>query len=228
MCVAAPSLCRFCCIAGQPRCKKECQLLHNALFASDSVRGSEGPSWRSQMEWNGLKMVSERGASPRRTAPRGALCSGAATAMGSAGPGAPRGVRVAPRGAVRGESGSAGLRGAGGRGLCAFCILFFLFFLHTEEKGKAIFLCADSNSIFSPRWQPRDPSRALPFCARLVQNGTIASRGRGAAHNAPPPGPLAAATERGRGNKAAVFSLSYRIAFVCLLVLMGVKQIRLD
>lgn len=137
MCVAAPSLCRFCCIAGQPRCKKECQLLHNALFASDSVRGSEGPSWRSQMEWNGLKMVSERGASPRRTAPRGALCSGAATAMGSAGPGAPRGVRVAPRGAVRGESGSAGLRGAGGRGLCAFCILFFFILPPYRGEGKS-------------------------------------------------------------------------------------------
>lgn len=34
----------FCCIVGQPYCKKECQLLHNALFAFDTVRGCRGPS----------------------------------------------------------------------------------------------------------------------------------------------------------------------------------------
>lgn len=169
MCVAAPSLCRFCCIAGQPRCKKECQLLHNALFASDSVRGSEGPSWRSQMEWNGLKMVSERGASPRRTAPRGALCSGAATAMGSAGPGAPRGVRVAPRGAVRGESGSAGLRGAGGRGLCAFCILFFYSSSIPRRREKPYF-CARIVILFLARAGSRGTRAALsPFVLALCK-----------------------------------------------------------
>lgn len=136
MCVAAPSLCRFCCIAGQPRCKKECQLLHNALFASDSVRGSEGPSWRSQMEWNGLKMVSERGASPRRTAPRGALCSGAATAMGSAAPGRERrGGCGWPR--VGPCAGSQVVRGCAGPG-AAVCALFasFFFFILPPYRGE--------------------------------------------------------------------------------------------
>lgn len=49
----------ICCIVGQEFCKKECQLLHNVLFAFDTVRGCKGPSLWSQMEWNGLKMVSE-------------------------------------------------------------------------------------------------------------------------------------------------------------------------
>lgn len=171
MCVAAPSLCRFCCIAGQPRCKKECQLLHNALFASDSVRGSEGPSWRSQMEWNGLKMVSERGASPRRTAPRGALCSGAATAMGSATPGRERrGGCGWPR--VGPCAGSQVVRGCAGPG-AAVCALFASFFFYSSSiprRREKPYFCARIVILFLARAGSRGTRAALsPFVLALCK-----------------------------------------------------------
>ncbi|XP_063795640.1 ELAV-like protein 4 isoform X3 [Pseudophryne corroboree] len=44
-------------ISCQQYCKKECQLLHNALFGFDTVTSYKAPSQYSQMEWNGLKMI---------------------------------------------------------------------------------------------------------------------------------------------------------------------------